>query len=226
LHRGKTPPEILAMNYFAHGFRFLDDPYFLAGTAVPDWLSVVDRRVRVRPREAEVAAVGDDDILARVARGVAQHHADDARFHATAAFAELSLAFTAAIRDRLPPDDGLRPSFLGHILVELLLDSLLIDQRPGLIDAYYRSMHEVDSRRVEDAVNRMAARTTDRLRVFIPLFTQERFLCDYADDVKLHRRLNQVMHRVGLEPLPAEFCELLPSARRAVCDRQNELFAE
>ena len=93
------------MNYFAHGFRFLDDPYFLAGTAVPDWLSVVDRRVRVRPREAEAAAAGDDDILARVARGVARHHADDARFHTTAAFAELSLTFTAAIRDRLPPDD-------------------------------------------------------------------------------------------------------------------------
>ena len=33
------------MNYFAHGVRFLEDPYFLAGTAVPDWLSVVDRRV-------------------------------------------------------------------------------------------------------------------------------------------------------------------------------------
>ena len=29
------------MNYFAHAIRFLDDPYFLSGTALPDWLSVV-----------------------------------------------------------------------------------------------------------------------------------------------------------------------------------------
>lgn len=214
------------MNYFAHGYRYVDDPYFLAGTAVPDWLSVVDRRVRVRPREAEAAADHVDAVLAKVARGVARHHADDARFHTTAAFAELSLQFTVEIRDRLPPDDGMRPSFLGHILVELLLDSVLIDEQPGLIEAYYRSLHEVEAWVVEEAVNRLATRRTDRLSFFIPVFTRERFLCDYADDAKLHRRLNQVMKRVGLEPLPETFCELLPSARRAVADRRRELLPD
>lgn len=214
------------MNYFAHGFRFVDDPYFLAGTAVPDWLSVVDRRVRVRPREAEAAADHEDALLARVARGVARHHADDARFHATPAFSDLSLRFTVAIRDLLPPDDGLRPSFLGHILVELLLDAALIDERPGLIDAYYRSMQEVEAWVVEEAVNRLASRRTERLSFFIPAFTRERFLCDYADDAKLHYRLNQVMKRVGLQPLPETFCELLPSARRAVGERRHELLPD
>ena len=38
------------MNYFAHGWNYVDAPYVLAGTAVPDWLSVVDRRVRARAR--------------------------------------------------------------------------------------------------------------------------------------------------------------------------------
>ena len=41
------------MNYFAHGYAFVDDPWFLAGTAVPDWLNVSDRGVRVRERQAE-----------------------------------------------------------------------------------------------------------------------------------------------------------------------------
>ena len=40
------------MNYFAHALPFLDSPYFAAGTAVPDWLNVVDRRVRCRSRHA------------------------------------------------------------------------------------------------------------------------------------------------------------------------------
>jgi hypothetical protein len=47
------------VNYFAHGRRFIDDPYFLAGTAVPDWLNVVDRQVRVRGRHAAVYANPD-----------------------------------------------------------------------------------------------------------------------------------------------------------------------
>jgi hypothetical protein len=215
------------MNYFAHGFRFVDDPYFLAGTAVPDWLSVVDRRVRVRPKDAlAAAAAAGEGPAARIAGGVARHHADDARFHTTDAFSDLSLEFTVAIRDLLPPDDGLRPSFLGHILVELLLDSVLIEERPGLVDAYYQSMQEVEGRIVEEAVNGMSSKQTERLGPFIPLFTRERFLCDYSDDAKLHRRLNQVMVRVGLERLPETFCELLPAARRAVRERRAELLPE
>lgn len=27
------------MNYFAHAYRFLDDPHFATGTGVPDWLT-------------------------------------------------------------------------------------------------------------------------------------------------------------------------------------------
>ena len=48
------------MNYFAHALPFLDQPYFVAGTAVPDWLSVVDRQVRVRRRHAEPLANAAD----------------------------------------------------------------------------------------------------------------------------------------------------------------------
>ena len=116
------------MNYLAHGWRFTADPYYLAGTAAPDWLSVIDRTVRLRSRTAAEFTTNADPIVAAVARGVVQHHADDARFHATSAFTELSLAFAVAIRDALPGDEGFRPSFLGHILVELLLDLLPLRQ--------------------------------------------------------------------------------------------------
>lgn len=211
------------MNYLSHGYRFTDDPYFLAGTAVPDWLSVIDRRVRVRPKDAAAHMDSGDRILARVARGVARHHADDALFHAGAAFHELSLGLTVAVRDLLGGDAGMRPSFLGHILVELLLDSTLIEDRPQLLDDYYRAMADVESWVVEEAVNRMQSRRTERLSVLISVFTRERFLCDYPSDERLLRRLNQVMKRVGLEQLPEHFCELLPEARTAVRARRREL---
>src|SRR5262245_35641363 len=34
-----------AMNYLAHGWRFVEEPYLLAGTAAPDWMSVIDRKI-------------------------------------------------------------------------------------------------------------------------------------------------------------------------------------
>ena len=213
------------MNYFSHGRAFVDDPYFLAGTAVPDWLNVIARRVKARSKHAQEFVEDADPRLAALARGVVRHHADDAWFHETAAFAELSWQLTALVRDALPPDDGLRPSFLGHILVELLLDAALIAEEPKRLEAYYAALEAVDPAYVQEAVGRIATGVPERLAEFVPLFIRERFLWDYADDGKLWFRLNQVMRRVTLPPLPEAFCELLPEARRLVERRKAELLA-
>ncbi|HQU42947.1 MAG: hypothetical protein B7Z73_01355 [Planctomycetia bacterium 21-64-5] len=213
------------MNYFAHGRLFTDDPYFLAGTAVPDWLNVVARRVKVRSKHARPFVDDPDLRVAALARGIEQHHADDRWFHETRAFAELSWHFTARIRDGLPADDGLRPSFLGHILVEILLDACLIDQAPAQLDAYYRALAAVDGRWLEAAVGQMATGHPESLGDFIPLFIRERFLWDYLDDGKLCYRLNQVMRRVGLAALPDTFRSLLADMRQMVQRSQHDLLS-
>lgn len=211
------------MNYFTHGYRFIDDPYFLAGTAVPDWLSVVDRKVRARPKAAGMIADDEDPQVAAVAAGVVQHHHDDDWFHRTGAFAELSLHFTVQIRDVLPADDGLRPSFLGHILVELLLDAALIEEDAARLEAYYAALDQLDPRLVQHTVNRITTRGPERLAEFIDLFRRHRFLFDYPDDDKLLFRLNQVMRRVKLPALPPELKGVFPAFRRMVRDRRDEL---
>jgi hypothetical protein len=215
--------ERAEMNYFAHGRRFIDQPYLLAGAAVPDWLNVVDRRVRVRSRRAEEWVRHEDGRVAQVARGIVAHHDDDRWFHGTRAFAELSWAFTAQLRDCLPADEGLRPSFLGHVLVELLLDANLGEDDPASLDRYYAALAEVDAELVERTVERIAARGTPRLAEFIPRFVAERFLYDYADDDRLLYRLNQVLRRVELPRLPDSLRAWFPAARRAVRQRQDEL---
>ncbi len=211
------------MNYFAHGYAFVDDPWFMAGTAVPDWLNVSDRGVRVRARQTEPWLDDAEPRVAALARGIARHHADDGWFHGTAVFAELSWRFTARLRDVLGPDEGMRPSFLGHILVEILLDATLIARDPERLERYYTALETIDPAVVQQAVNRMAARPAVRLAGMIPLFARERFLWDYADDAKLCFRLNQVMRRVRLPALPERLIEFLPEARREVTARGEEL---
>lgn len=213
------------MNYFAHGRSFVDDPYFLVGTAVPDWLSVVDRGMRAKSKSAEPFLDHEDYRVAALAAGVVRHHHDDRWFHRTRAFVELSLQFSEAVRGVLTGDDGFRPSFLGHILVELLLDAELITEHPARLDAYYAAFDQIDAQFVADAVNAMATRQSDRLAGFIPLFCAERFLYDYVDDGKLLRRLNHVMRRVKLPLLPDQFLDILPGARQSVRRRRDELLA-
>ncbi len=211
------------MNYYAHGYRFLDDPYFLAGTALPDWMNVVDRRIRPRRRLAEPLVDDADPQMAALARGVVQHHHDDAWFHETRAFAELSLALTKIARDALSADDGFRPSFLGHILVEILLDAELIADDQARLEAYYAAVDQLDPATVRRLVERLTSRRVERLAELLPRFSQERFLLDYLTDAKLAVRLNQVMRRVGLPVLPQTFLAVLPEMRCQVRTRREEL---
>jgi hypothetical protein len=211
------------VNYFAHGRHFIDDPYFLVGTALPDWLRVVDRRARAPSKRAAALVDSEDLCLATVARGVMQHHRDDEWFHQTRAFAELMLQFTVAIRDCLPRDDSMRPSFLGHILVELLLDAELIAGEPQRLDDYYAAFETLDAAQVESAVTALATQPIDDFPLWLERFCRVRFLYDYADDGKLLKRLNGVMARVGLPALPNELLQIIPEARRAVRERQEEL---
>jgi hypothetical protein len=214
------------MNYFAHGRLFIHDPYFLAGTAVPDWLNVVDRRLRVRSKQARLFVDSSDATVSRLAAGIVQHHADDDWFHGTRAFAELSLELSRRLRGALPADDGFRPHFLGHILVEILLDAELIADDPAQLDAYYAAMDGLDGDAVAAALDKIAPRPAENLATFIGMFSRERFLFDYADDGKLLFRLNQVMRRVGLPVLPPSLTQTLADLRPLVRERSTELLTK
>ena len=129
------------------------------------------------------------------------------------------------VRDVLAGDEGFRPSFLGHILVEILLDSILIDENPEQLDRYYDVLSNVDAAEVAQVVERITGQSVSLLATFIPRFIDERFLPDYLDDGKLLWRLNQVMRRVRLPLLPESFQKFFPAARHQVAARRDELMA-
>ena len=108
------------------------------------------------------------------------------------------------------------------MLFEVLLDWTLAEDHPGGLDTYYRTLESVDPPAVQEAVNRMAARGTDRLAPMIFLFCRERILWDYGLDDKLLLRMNQVMCRVGFPPLP-EGRSSFPAARQLVRRRRHAL---
>jgi hypothetical protein len=211
------------MNYLAHSLACLDDPYQLAGAAVPDWLGLTQPRLRCRSRQAAPFVNALNPGFAAVARGVLRHHADDDWFHQTDAFCNLSLEFARRVRGVTGDVDGMRPSFLGHILVELLLDAALMDEDRSRVDAYYAALNQIEPVVVAGAVSSMIGADASALASIIQRFTAMRFLYDYADDARLTYRLNQVMHRVRLPQLSDSFTEILPAARTLVAEYCDEL---
>ena len=211
------------MNYFAHGHRYVDRPYLLVGTAIPDLLSVSDRRVRMRTRNVAPFCEDDDPIQAEIASGVLQHLHDDQWFHGTRGFAEVTAEIGRAYRDVLDSDDDFRPGFLGHITTELILDGVLIEDDPSLLDAYYDAFLQVNPIRVQSAVNRMARDSAENLAQFVPLFVREEFLRDYREPRRMLFRLNQVMRRIKLKQLPDSVEEVIAAGWTIVADRVTDL---
>lgn len=212
------------MNYLAHGYRFLDDPLFVAGTAVPDWLRVAAPRIRARERLVR-AATGNsqDEQFLRLCRGIIQHHEDDHVFHSSVVFQHLCEEQSRLFRKLMPDPYDHRPGLLGHIVTELLLDNELARRDPSLLDRYYSALDSVDADWVQQAVNSIVYRPADRLAEFITIFQDIRFLYDYASNDRLMMRLNQVIQRAGLDPMDSDVFPAMDAGRQMLQKHTDDL---
>lgn len=211
------------MNFLSHALPYLDSPILAVATGIPDWLSVVDRKIRARGRLARPFVNSQDRELRLVAQGILQHIEDDRWFHGTEAFVETNLQLAVELRDLLPGDAGFRPTFVAHILIEIFLDAFWIRDDRGSAERYYTAIEAVGYETIERCVNTITGRPTDRLSAVIERFVNARFLYDYLDHDKLLMRLNQVMSRVGLQTLPSEVRDWLPRAGNVVESRRRRL---
>jgi len=211
------------MNSFAHALPFLDDPYFAVGCCIPDWLSACDRKCRARERRALAFAESDDPLIAKVARGVVQHHQDDSWFHQTAAFNQMVVEFSVSLRDVFDDNHSLRPRFFGHVVIELFLDAFLDQKFPGELERFYDQIELVDVACVENAVNLFANRPTNKLVAGIERFRKDRYLFDYRTDPGVAFRIGGVFKRLKLEPFDERILDWMPTARQQVIENAPAL---
>jgi hypothetical protein len=215
------------MNCLAHAFKYLDCPEFAAGTCLPDWLGMLKPRVRVRHKQI-VCFLGQSDAIGkrkRIAEGMLQHLSDDADFHGSLPFAHTCVSISNRLKADIGDGDGHRPAFVGHILTELLLDAWIEIRNPGTLDAYYRAMQSVSPADLQSTVNLISDLPTDRLESFMANYNAERFLFDYLDDNTMLRRLNRILLRVNLEPLPECALATIEHGRALVYGNAMELLA-
>jgi hypothetical protein len=223
LVQGRASRYADGMNFLSHAVPYLDSPLLAVSTGIPDWLRVADRKIRARGRAAKEFLDSDDVELRAVAGGIIRHIEDDRWFHGTEAFVDTNMRLAVELRQWLPGDAGFRPTFVGHILIEMLLDSFWIRDDRRIADRYYGAVDEVRFETIQRCVNTITGKPTSRLPEVIKRFAESRFLYDYLDHDKLLVRLNQVLKRVGLTPLPDELRDWLPDAKKLVESRRREL---
>lgn len=204
------------MNYLAHGHAHLDRPWFLAGTALPDWVRVCGSRIPCssHPRIllASSATSPDGGPRAELAAGVLRHHRDDRLFHAAPAFARAQEGLRAILVERWPREALPRPRFVAHILCELLLDRQLVLERPDRIHRYQEALRTLDPNALEEIACRWAPLPPGRLsRLWLHL-TRRRLLDDHVREDRVAERVARIVGSTRHPPLPASFREVLPAA--------------
>ena len=205
------------MNYLAHSLPYVFDdddltPWRVAGTSLPDWLRVIDKRARLRPEVLASAPRIDPRCVAMI-EGAARHHDDDLRFHADDAFDALSHDVAGVIRARFP---GLRASALGHVLVEMSLDAALLHHRPALLERFYGHVDALDDAVVAAFVREATGRPIALAELFLQRFRSSRFLAHYQTDAGLLQCLRGVWQRSGIGPLPDGLVDVVADTRDRV----------
>ena len=120
----------------------------------------------------------------------------------------------------------MRPSLVGHILVELFLDAYLNGNFPGRLEYFYEQVAKVDAVKVQDAINLFATKPTGKLADEIDRFVRVRYLFDYDTDKGVIYRINKVFQRIKLDPIGDEIFDWMPSARTRVYENVESLLPE
>jgi len=130
------------VNYLSHYFfdRDEDNKYFNIGLILPDLARSHIAKLRINPYKnitfttKEIASMND---------GCNKHFASDRKFHNWMTFVELTNKATDMIRESGDKDIN-RDYFITHIMVEILLDKILLDQNPTLADDFYAMIDNVE----------------------------------------------------------------------------------
>ncbi len=114
------------MNFLSHYYfeRYSHDPELVLGSVFPDLIKNADKDINVLPHKYE-DRFGGHPKLQSIYQGWMRHVETDRYFHNAPFFYE----HTHGLKVLLAPivaDTEIRPSFLSHIALELLLDHLLL----------------------------------------------------------------------------------------------------
>ncbi len=183
------------MNYLTHFyFNTLRPEYssvspdFHFGVALPDILSVYDRSLRFH-------AGPSDNFPADMWMGIQNHLQMDAFFHKSEFFKVSYEQIRQHLAVSIPAHLDIRPFFLAHVLVEILLDHYILNREPELARKFYTQLHQPDAKRLVKAMEEHFGKNLGGLSDLINKFLVTRFLEGYIELDHLIYPVNRMLMR-------------------------------
>ncbi len=192
------------MNFLSHYYFDRDTipyirDYHTLGTVLPDLLKNADKTIIIHPEKLQHSDPAISDMIA----GWKKHLEVDRYFHTSDFFtcrsSELRKLLTPAVEG-----SPVKPFFLGHIALELILDNLLITTGKISVDDFYNHLARCEQDKIKKFLNFAGLQDTDTFLKFFEKFKSNRYLETYAETDQIAYALKRICMRVWTDPFTPE----------------------
>jgi hypothetical protein len=132
----------------------------------------------------------------------------------------------------LPAVEGspVKPFFLGHIALELILDNLLLTTHKITADSFYDHLEGCNDRTVAEFLTFAGLNDTTAFFKFYEGFKKSRYLFSYAETQQIAYALKRICMRVWKDPFTpeneAKINDVLTVYRASLLDSFMDIFDE
>jgi len=189
------------MNFLSHYYfeRLTQDANIVMGTVLPDLIKNASKESNLYPQKNEFLFKGNPD-EENLLKGWKRHLAVDLYFHSSDFFLEK----TALLKELIKPiviDTPIRPSFLAHIGLELLLDHLLIEHNLIQVNHFYDKLIAVNPSSLTDFLEHCGLKNQIIFTKFLESFISSKYLLSYQKLENISYALNRICMRLWPETL-------------------------
>lgn len=215
------------MNFLSHFYfdRDTDNCYHILGTVLPDLLKNADKTIVLHPEKLYHT---NNDINS-IIKGWNKHLEVDRYFHSSEFFLTHSHQLKLLL---LPAIEGspVKPFFLGHIALELILDNLLLTTQKVTADGFYNHLDGCDDSVIAEFLTFAGLKDTAVFFKFYNGFKKSRYLFSYAETKQIAYALKRICMRVWKDPFTpeheAKMNEILTAYRASLLNSFMLIFDE
>ncbi|OAQ42188.1 hypothetical protein A5893_03470 [Pedobacter psychrophilus] len=192
------------MNFLSHYYfdRNNSNPYEVLGMVLPDLIKNADKSWNIH-LEKNAQLFTDNDESKSLIKGWERHLLVDRLFHSSSFFYHHQHEIKLKIREAII-ESPVKPFFLGHISLELLLDGFLLSENLIDVNKFYDLINRVDENVLEQFLFLNGIEDTEKFFRFFTMFKNEKFLFSYTNPEKITYALKRICMRLWQNPFTEE----------------------
>lgn len=197
------------MNFLSHFYfdKSTTDANVVMGIVLPDLIKNASKEANLYPQKNEFLFLGNQDEEALL-KGWKRHLAVDLHFHSSTFFLEKTTELKHLIKP-IVQNTLVRPSFLAHIGLELLLDHLLIEHNLIQVNNFYEKLTAVQKDSLSDFLEHCGLKNQSVFFKFLEGFISSKYLLSYQKLENISYALNRICMRLWPETLTEKQLEAL-----------------